>query len=81
MVVETSREFWLRKIDDTRNCLLDEIKHNHLMITKIMSPFKGEKIQTLHNDLLYRIDLYFHDYKLGIKTDKYGHCARNIGCE
>ena len=31
MVEETSLEFRLRKIDETRNYLLDEIKHNDLM--------------------------------------------------
>ena len=31
MIEETSLEFRLRKIDETRNYLLDEIKHNDLM--------------------------------------------------
>ena len=31
MVEEASLEFRLRKIDETRNYLLDEIKHNDLM--------------------------------------------------
>ena len=31
MVEEESLEFRLRKIDETRNCLLDEMKHNDLM--------------------------------------------------
>ena len=30
MVEETSPEFRLRKVNETRNCLLDEIKHNDL---------------------------------------------------
>ena len=34
MVEEASLEFRLRKIDETRNYLLDEIKNNDLMIEK-----------------------------------------------
>ena len=33
-VDEASIEFKLRKTDDTRNCLLEEIKHNDLMSQK-----------------------------------------------
>ena len=29
----------------------------------------------------YRIDLYFHDYRLAIEVDEFGHCDRNIECE
>ena len=29
----------------------------------------------------YRIDLYFHDYKLPIETDENGHSNRNIDYE
>ena len=31
MIAEASLEFRLRKIDETRNYLLDEIKHNDLL--------------------------------------------------
>ena len=34
MVEEASLEFRLRKIDETRNYVLDEIKHNDLMSEK-----------------------------------------------
>ena len=34
MVQEATLEFRLRKIDETRNYLLDELKHNYLMIEK-----------------------------------------------
>ena len=34
MVKEASLEFRLTKIDETRNCLLGEIKHNDLMSEK-----------------------------------------------
>ena len=35
LVEEASLEFRLRKIDERRNYLLDEIKHNDLMIESI----------------------------------------------
>ena len=35
MLEEASLEFRLKKIDETRNYLLDEIKHNHLMIKRL----------------------------------------------
>ena len=39
------------------------------VLTKIMSSFEGENMQTQYNVLSYRIDLYFHDYKLAIEID------------
>ena len=35
MVEEVSLEFRLRKIDEARNYLLDEVKHNNLMSENI----------------------------------------------
>ena len=35
-------------------------------------------MQTQYSVLEYRIDLYFHDYKLAIETDKNGHRDRNV---
>ena len=40
MVEEASLEFRLRKIDETRNYLLNEIKHNDLMSEKYKKPCK-----------------------------------------
>ena len=40
MAEEISLEFRLRKIDETRNYLLDEIKHNDLMKEKYKSTCK-----------------------------------------
>ena len=40
------------------------------VLTKILSSFEGENMQTRYNILGYRIDLYFHDYKLAIETDE-----------
>ena len=38
-------------------------------------------MQTQFNVLGYRIDLYFHDYKLAIEIDENGHSDRNIDYE
>ena len=40
MVEEESVEFRLREIDETRNYLLDEIKHNNLMREKYKKRFE-----------------------------------------
>ena len=50
-------------------------------LTKIMSSFKGENIQTQYNVLSYRINLYFHGYKFAIEIDENGRSHRNIGYE
>ena len=51
------------------------------VLTKIISSFDGEIMQTRINVLTYRIDLYFHDYKLSIEIDENGHIDRNIDCK
>ena len=51
------------------------------MLTKIMSSIEGENMQTQYNVLSYRIDLYFHDYKLAIEIDENGHSGRIIDYE
>ena len=38
-------------------------------------------MQTHFNVLLYRISLYFHEYKLAIEIDENGHSDRNIDFE
>ena len=38
-------------------------------------------MQTQYSFLGYRIDLYFHDYKLAIEVDEKGHEDRNIDHE
>ena len=48
------------------------------MLTKIMSSFEGENMQTQYNDLGYRISQYFHDHKLAIQIDENGRSNRNI---
>ena len=42
-----------------------------------MSSFELENMQTQYV-LGYRIDLYFHDYKLAVENDENGHSSRNI---
>ena len=40
------------------------LKKKQPVLTKIMSSFEGEIMATQYNVLSYRIDSYFHDYKL-----------------
>ena len=51
------------------------------VLRKIMSSFERENMQTQYNVLSYRIELYFHDYKLTIEVDENGHSDRNIDYE
>ena len=47
------------------------------IINSIKDTFEGENIQTQYSVLGYRIDLYFHEYKLAIKVDELGHTNKN----
>ena len=38
-------------------------------------------MQTQYSVLSYRIDLYFHKYKLAVEVDELGHADRNINYE
>ena len=51
------------------------------IISSIKDTFEGENIQTQYSVLGYRIDLYFHEYKLAIEVDELGHTNRNINNE
>ena len=51
------------------------------VLKSVMDAFKGESMQTQCRVLGYRIDLYFHDYKLAIEVDEKGHKDRNINHE
>ena len=51
------------------------------IINSIKDAFEGENIQTQYSVLGYRIDLYFHEYKLAIEVDELGHTDRNINNE
>ena len=47
----------------------------------VMDAFEGENTQTQYGALGYRIDLYFHDYKLTIEVDEKGDKDRKIDYE
>ena len=51
------------------------------VISAIKNAFEGENMQTKYSVLSYRIDLYFHNYKLAIEVDELGHNDRNINDE
>ena len=38
-------------------------------------------MQTQYSVLVYRIDLYFHKYKLATEVEELGHADRNINNE
>ena len=48
------------------------------VINSIKDAFEGEDMQTQYGVLSYRIDLYFHKYKLVIEVDELGHIDRYI---
>ena len=52
-----------------------------LVLTKIKSSSEGENMQRQNSALDYRIDLYFHEYKLAIEIDENNHSNRNIDYE
>ena len=43
-----------------------------------MDVFEGEDMQTQYSVLKYRINLYFHRYKLAVEVDEKGHKDRYI---
>ena len=51
------------------------------MLESIKDPFEGENMQTQYSVLCYKIDLYFHEYKLAIAVDELGHNDENIDYE
>ena len=51
------------------------------VLKSVMDEFKGENKQTQYSVLGYRIDLYFHDYKLTIEVDEKVHKDTNIDQE
>ena len=48
------------------------------MLQSIKDAFEGENMQTQYSVLGYKIDLYFHEYKLAIEVDELVHNDRNI---
>ena len=64
--------FNLRDVINTKQqTIIESIKH----------AFEGENMQSEHYVSEYRTDLYFHDYKLAIEVDEFGHCDRDIEYE
>ena len=51
------------------------------VLQSIKNAFEGEDMQLQYSVLGYRIDLYFHKYKLAIEVDELGHADRNISNE
>ena len=63
------------KLHDLINC------KEQTVLESIKDAFEGENIQTQYTVIGYRIDLYFHEYKLAIEVDELGHNDRNIDYE
>ena len=51
------------------------------MLESIKDAIERENMQTQYSVLGYKIDLYFHEYKLAIEVDELGHNDRNIDYE
>ena len=51
------------------------------VLQSIKDAFEEENMQTQYGVLGYKIDLYFHEYKLAIEVDELGHNDRNIDYE
>ena len=63
------------KLHNVINC------NEQTMLESIKDALEGENIQTQYSVLGYKIDLYFHKYKLTIEVDELGHNDRNIDHE
>ena len=48
------------------------------VLESIRNAFEGEDMKTQYSTLGYRIDLYFHKYKLAIEVDELGHSDRDF---
>ena len=51
------------------------------VLKSVMDAFEGENLQNQYSALGYRIDLYFHDYKLSIEVDEKGNEDRHTDHE
>ena len=51
------------------------------ILNSIKDAFEGEGMQTQYSILGYKIDLYFHKYKLGIEVDELGNADRDLSHE
>ena len=57
------------------------LKKEQKVLKSIKDTFEGEDMQTQYTVIGYRIDLYFHEYKLAIEVDELRHADRNINNE
>ena len=48
------------------------------VINSIKDALEEEDMQTQYSVLSYKIDLYFHKYKLATEVDELGHADRNV---
>ena len=51
------------------------------VISTIKDAFEGGNMQTQCSVLGYRVDFYFHKYKLAVEVDELGHAGRNVNNE
>ena len=51
------------------------------VLKSIMDAFEGKNMQSQYGVLRYKIELYFHKYKLAVEIDKKGHKDRNTDHE
>ena len=79
MDCRTTSAHKFRKNQDSNNDVI--LTKQQSVLTEIVSSSEGKNMQTQFNVLGYRIDLYFHDYKLSIEIDEDGHSDRNIDYE
>ena len=63
------------KLHDVINC------KEQTVLELIKEAFEGEDMQTQYTVIGYRIDLYFHEYKLTKEIDELGHNDRNVDYE
>ena len=69
----------LKKLGFTLHDVINTKKQ--AIISVIKDAFEEENMQTQYSVLSYRIDLYFHKYKLAVEVDKLGHADRNVSNE
>ena len=53
------------------------LKRESSVLKSIMETFEEENMETQYSVLTYRVDLYFHEYKLTIEVDEKGHNDRD----
>ena len=72
MEIEKSFRFRLHDVIKTKQ---------QSVLEPIKDVFEGENVQSEYYILCYRVDLYFHDYKLVIDVDEFDHNVRDINYE